>query len=102
MQMPRLESLYSRVLLNRNDSDFAMVCRQMDTVTSQLRPISYAALCDAMSGAEDPYRWLEDSASLRTREWVTRQQTQARGYFGTCAARGSITAKLTRLMDTEA
>ena len=46
----------------------------------------------------DPYRWLEDADSQRTRDWVERQRKYAEEYLAQIPARGPFTALMNRLL----
>jgi prolyl oligopeptidase len=45
----------------------------------------------------DPYRWLEDKESPRTRAWIERQNTYCRSYYATLPGRGVITDRIQEL-----
>jgi prolyl oligopeptidase len=49
----------------------------------------------------DPYRWLEDQDSLRTREWVRAQQEYARSYLDAIPGRDRIRQRIRELLDVE-
>lgn len=49
----------------------------------------------------DPYRWLEDQYSPRTREWIGEQQEYARSYLDLIPGRDAIRERLARLVDVE-
>jgi prolyl oligopeptidase len=49
----------------------------------------------------DPYRWLEDQDSPRTREWLHAQQEYARSYLDTIPGRESIRERIRELLDVE-
>lgn len=46
----------------------------------------------------DPYRWLEDQESQRTRAWLSTQAEQTRAYFGGIPARGRIRKRVEELL----
>jgi prolyl oligopeptidase len=46
----------------------------------------------------DPYRWLEDQNSARTREWLDEQATYARSYFAAIPDRHIITTRVRDLI----
>ena len=50
---------------------------------------------------EDPYRWLEDQDSLRTRAWITAQTCYARAYLDGIAGRERIRQSVRELLDSE-
>lgn len=47
----------------------------------------------------DPYRWLEDPASARTKRWVKQESNLARTYLDTLPTLDSRTAQMTRLLN---
>ena len=49
----------------------------------------------------DPYRWLEDQHSPRTREWIRAQQEYARPYLGAIPGRDRIRKRIRELLDVE-
>jgi prolyl oligopeptidase len=49
----------------------------------------------------DPYRWLEDQASPRTREWIEAQTRYARAYLNAIPYRESIRKRIHELVDVE-
>jgi prolyl oligopeptidase len=49
----------------------------------------------------DPYRWLEDQESPRTREWISAQTRYARAYFDSLPYRGRIQRRVRELIDVE-
>ncbi len=53
------------------------------------------------SAAADPYRWLEDNQSLKTRRWVDEQREKSERYFSELALRESLEQELRSLVDTE-
>ncbi|HWR15471.1 MAG TPA: prolyl oligopeptidase family serine peptidase [Terriglobales bacterium] len=50
---------------------------------------------------EDPYRWLEDQDSPRTREWITAQTQYARSYLDAIRGRERIRDRVRQLLDVE-
>jgi prolyl oligopeptidase len=46
----------------------------------------------------DPYRWLEDQDSPRTREWIDRQTAYARAYFDAIPGRKRIRKRVAELL----
>ena len=46
----------------------------------------------------DPYRWLEDQNSTRTRQWLKEQETYTRAYFDAIPNRASIRARVEQLL----
>lgn len=49
----------------------------------------------------DPYRWLEDQDSPRTREWLQLQQEYARSYLDSIPGRARIRERIRELLDVE-
>jgi len=49
----------------------------------------------------DPYRWLEDQDSPRTREWLLAQHEYARSYLDAIPGRDRIRARIRELVDVE-
>lgn len=49
----------------------------------------------------DPYRWLEDQESPRTREWLAVQAQYARAYLDTIPGRERIRERIRELLDVE-
>ena len=49
----------------------------------------------------DPYRWLEDQESPRTREWLAAQTQYARAYLDALAGRKRIRERIRELLDVE-
>src|SRR5579864_4416430 len=49
----------------------------------------------------DPYRWLEDQESPRTREWLAAQTRYARAYLDCLPHRESIRQRIRELLDVE-
>jgi prolyl oligopeptidase len=49
----------------------------------------------------DPYRWLEDQESPRTREWLAAQTEFARAYLDAIPARERIRERIRELLDVE-
>jgi prolyl oligopeptidase len=49
----------------------------------------------------DPYRWLEDSHSQRTREWITRQTEYARKFFNSIPGRERIRQRVAELLSVD-
>ena len=49
----------------------------------------------------DPYRWLEDQNSARTRTWIDQQTRYARAYFDTLPGRDRIRERVRQLLDVE-
>jgi prolyl oligopeptidase len=49
----------------------------------------------------DPYRWLEDQDSARTREWLAAQREYARSYLDAIPGRDRIRKRIRELLDVE-
>ena len=49
----------------------------------------------------DPYRWLEDQESPRTRAWIAAQTRFARSYLDAIPGRGRIRERVRELLDVE-
>lgn len=49
----------------------------------------------------DPYRWLEDQESPRTRDWISAQTRHARLYLDSIPGRERIRARVRELLDVE-
>ena len=49
----------------------------------------------------DPYRWLEDQESPRTREWIATQTRYARSYLDSIPGRERIRERIRELLDVE-
>src|SRR5258707_15743748 len=49
----------------------------------------------------DPYRWLEEKESLRTREWLASQTHYARAYLDSIPGREQIRERIRELLDIE-
>src|SRR5579864_6422458 len=49
----------------------------------------------------DPYRWLEDQESPRTRDWLRAQQQYARSYLDSISGRERIRDRIRELLDIE-
>jgi prolyl oligopeptidase len=49
----------------------------------------------------DPYRWLEDQDSARTREWLSAQHKYARSYLDAVPGRDRIRERIRELLDVE-
>ncbi|MCI0725069.1 MAG: S9 family peptidase [Acidobacteria bacterium] len=50
----------------------------------------------------DPYRWLEDQNSTRTRQWLAQQAAYTRAYFDRIPSRKRIRERVAELLDVEA
>jgi prolyl oligopeptidase len=73
--------------------------RLMETVPhSPIEPVT-----EVLHGVSvtDPYRWLEDQGSRRTREWLAKQTRYARSYFDGIPGRERIHERVRQLLDVE-
>lgn len=61
------------------------------------------AVIDVLHGVPvaDPYRWLEDQQSPRTREWIRAQSRYARSYLDSVPGREAIRERVRQLLDVE-
>ncbi len=61
------------------------------------------SVIDKLHGIEvvDPYRWLEDQNSPRTRRWLGEQAAYARAYFSRIPGREKIRKRVAELLDVE-
>ena len=64
---------------------------QIEAVTEILHGVSVT----------DPYRWLEDQESPRTREWISAQMRYARSYLDSISGREQIRGRIRELLDVE-
>jgi prolyl oligopeptidase len=64
---------------------------------------SIEAVTEILHGVSvtDPYRWLEDQDSPRTREWISAQTLYARAYLGSIPHRERIKHRIRELLDIE-
>jgi prolyl oligopeptidase len=49
----------------------------------------------------DPFRWLEDQNSIRTRAWIEEQTHHARNYLGSIPGREKVRRRIRELLDVE-
>lgn len=49
----------------------------------------------------DPYRWLEDQNSTRTKQWLAEQGAHTRAYLSAIPGRGRIRKRVAELLDVE-
>ena len=63
-------------------------------------PTQVEPVTEVLHGVEvtDPYRWLEDQNSPRTREWLEEQTAYTRAYFDTIPGREQIRDRVKELM----
>src|SRR5579863_8950594 len=64
---------------------------------------SIEAVTEILHGVSvtDPYRWLEDQESARTREWISAQTLYARAYLDSIPHRERIKHRVRELLDVE-
>jgi len=70
---------------------YAMPLSPVEPVTEILHGVSVT----------DPYRWLEDQNSLRTREWIEEQTRYARSYLDKVPGRDKIQARIREFLAPE-
>jgi prolyl oligopeptidase len=60
------------------------------------------SVIESLHGVEvvDPYRWLENQESARTRIWLKEQDTYTRAYFASLAERPIVRARISDLLST--
>jgi prolyl oligopeptidase len=63
-------------------------------------PTAVEPVTEVLHGLEvtDPYRWLEDQNSTRTRKWLEEQAAYTRAYFNAIPERGRIRARVRELL----
>lgn len=66
-------------------------CSEIQAVTEILHGVAIT----------DPYRWLEDQDSPRTREWIAVQTQYARAYLDSIPSRDGIRKRIRALLDVE-
>jgi len=66
-------------------------CSPIEPITEILHGVSVT----------DPYRWLEDQDSLRTRSWIQVQTEYARSYLDSIPSRARIRNRIRELLDVE-
>ncbi len=74
------------------------------TLTTHLRPPTPVdPVTEVLHGVSvtDPYRWLEDQNSPLTRNWLEKQSTYARAYFGAIPGRDAIRTRVKELLAVE-
>lgn len=66
-------------------------------------PSDIEVVTDVLHGLsiDDPYRWLEDHDSPRTRVWLERQTRYARAYLDTIQGRERIRKRVREMLDVE-
>src|SRR6266403_633497 len=63
-------------------------------------PTPAAPVTETLHGVEitDPYRWLEDQDSPRTRKWLAAQSAYTRAYLDTIPSRPQVRERVTELL----
>ena len=74
------------------------------TATAQPPFTTIEPVIDVVHGIEivDPYRWLEDQTSPRTRQWIEEQTRYTRAYFDAIPDRDRIRERVAELLSTDA
>lgn len=74
------------------------MCAVMAPPVARIEPVT-----DILHGISvtDPYRWLEDQNSPRTRAWIEEQTIYARTYLDGLAGRERIRDRIRELLDVE-
>ena len=72
-------------------------------LTSVPPPSAVEPVTDILHGVPitDPYRWLEDQESPRTREWLNSQTVYARAYLDAIPGRDHVRERIRELLDVE-
>src|SRR5260370_2913757 len=75
----------------------------MSLVLSPPPPTSIEPVTDVLHGVPitDPYRWLEDQNSPRTREWLELQTDYTRAYLDALSSRDTIRRRVAELLAVE-
>lgn len=75
----------------------------MPNLIEPVPPSPVEPVTDLLHGVKvvDPYRWLEDQESPRTREWLAAQTRHARAYLGLIPGRERIRERIRELLDVE-
>src|SRR5260370_32931335 len=75
----------------------------MPLVLSPPPPTSIEPVTDVLHGVPitDPYRWLEDQNSPRTREWLELQTDYTRAYLDALSSRDTIRRRVAELLAVE-
>jgi prolyl oligopeptidase len=71
---------------------------------SQAPPVApVEPLTDVLHGVRvtDPYRWLEEQSSAKTRKWIDEQTLYARAYFASLSGRERIKERIRELLSVE-
>ena len=74
---------------------------QVESITGAAPPLSpIEPVTDYYHGSAviDPYRWLEDQNSDRTRKWIAEQTSYTREYFDTIPGRNQIRQRVEQLL----
>jgi len=74
----------------------------MPLVVSPAPPTPVEPVTEVLHGVPitDPYRWLEDQNSPRTRKWLEEQTTYARGYLDAIPGRERVRKRVSELLST--
>ena len=75
----------------------------MSDVIQSASPVSDAPSADVIHGVivSDPFRWLEDQESPRTRQWLREQAASTRTYLDCLANRPQLAMRIHELLATE-
>jgi prolyl oligopeptidase len=75
----------------------------MDYVPGPPPPTPIEPVSEYFHGVEvvDPYRWLEDQNSERTRQWIAEQTAYARSYFDAIPGRERVEKRVAELLAVE-
>src|SRR5437868_6254822 len=76
----------------------------MEFVLTHSSPTVSDPVTDIIHGVEvtDPYRWLEDQNSHRTRAWIETQCAHTRAYFAFIQSREAIHQRVSELLSSPA
>jgi prolyl oligopeptidase len=75
----------------------------MAELTSQSPWVPAEPVVDCLHGVEvvDPYRWLEDSRSQRTRNWLGQQDAHLRSYLAALPSRNRVRKRVEELLTVD-
>jgi prolyl oligopeptidase len=71
---------------------------------SPRRPLApIEAVTDILHGVQvkDPYRWLEEQSSPKTRKWIEEQRLYAQGYFESIPGRNRVNERVRELLSVD-
>ncbi len=76
----------------------------MSAIATEAEPTTNDLVIDNYHGVDvaDPFRWLEDHHSSRTRAWIDEQSTASRAYLDALPGREILAPRLAALLDHEA